>query len=205
MPVRRNKTSTKPVKPVTLVFRALSPHQARWRDVLSRLIPLIVMIYQLFKLFQYESVPVQMWLEAILLPWLLFPAITAIFELFRHKAVIKMSPDKLVIRAQGKTHKLSRRVAHQFQVVDHYRAESDREKKKTTPETTNYYMLARTLCFIQGGAHIDILHTDNARLALNFLNSCIAADEHMEAKLARGKGRALRSVDSFARQAGGLN
>lgn len=186
-----------------LWFHALSPFQVGCRNYLRRVVPFFLMLYELVKLVPYHTVTqAEDWILAASMPWIWYPVIHVAFELFQRNASVVITLDQIVITSLGKKVKLNRHLPHEWKVIEHDRAEMERDEGRQG--VARYYGRARTFCILYRGERIDILHVHQSSLAAKFMRICEHADAEMESELTRGKGASLTSIDGFAKQAGGL-
>ena len=161
------------------------------------------MLYELATLVPFHLVAsAEDWLRAALEPWIWLPIIHICFDIIQRTASVTLTPEYIVISAKGKKTRLERKLDHQWHAITHDKAEREHDDGRTGK--LRYYGRARTLCLIHQGTRYDILDVHDSRIAVKYMNHCIEADQYMESQLSRGKGRSLRSVDGFAKQAGGL-
>ena len=186
-----------------LAFHAHSPNQVRCRNYLRRVIPFGIMLYDLALMVPYhQTASIEDWLIAATLPWVWWPVIHVIFELFQRNANITITPDRVVVASLGRKVKLNRNLPHEWKVIEHDKAEIERDEGRGGE--LRFYGRARTFCIVSRGKRHDILHVHDASQAAKFLRITEYADAEMESELARGKGATLTSLDGFAKQAGGL-
>lgn len=196
-----SKHSTSKVR--RLWFHAHSPNQIRCRNYLRRVIPFGLMLYELAKVVPYHTVATaQDWLVAATWPWIWYPLIHIAFELVQRNASVAITPDHILITSLGNRVKLNRHLPHDWKVIEHDKAEIERDEGRVGE--FRFYGRARTFCIFYKGERHDILHVHDASLAAKFMRLCEHADAEMESELTRGKGASLKSVDGFAKQAGGL-
>ena len=186
-----------------LWFHAHSPNQVRCRNYLRRVIPFGIMLYELANLIPYHLIAdLEDWLIAAAWPWVWWPVIHLVFELFQRNANITMTPELIVIASLGRKVKLNRNLPHEWKVIEHDNAEIERDEGRVGE--FRFYGRSRTICVFYRGERHDILHVHSASLAAKFLRISENADAEMESELARGKGATLTSLDGFSKQAGGL-
>ena len=186
-----------------LWFHSLTPFQVRCRNYLRRVVPFFLMLYELIKLVPYHTVAqAEDWILAAAMPWVWYPVIHVAFELFQRNASVVITPDHIAITSLGKKVKLNRHLHHEWKVIEHDKAEMERDEGHQG--VSRYYGRARTFCILYRGKRHDILHVHDASLAAKFMRICEHVDAEMESELTRGKGASLKSVDGFAKQAGGL-
>ena len=196
--------STRTGEPIIYVsLMAISPFWVKWRNRFRFWLPVAGMCYLGAPLVELELIPLQSWIEVLIVPWVLFPLVYMIFFFLFSKTVkVIFASDKVSIVKGGRRVSFDRSLPHRFVCLEHDKAQKEADRGVLPKKRV--YAKSRILAFMYYGQRLDVLDIYGFKAARRFLDRCQACDAWMEATNKHGNGFATAPYEDFSSQAGNL-